>query len=758
MRICCLLALLLGCAPPRGPEEPPTDDDDVTSDDDDAGDDDDFAPTDAVRPSWTAGQVWLVEASRTFEAPKTEGGRPLGLEEAAPHEPFGALVEPAPQTLFWRYEVLGTGMAPTPSSTLFALAQLGAEPGTLAVIRAHLDPTLNAAAPELQLDPVQYLVLREDRDRPAALVVRWTDRGQRITDAWTAGQIDRSRSSIGQSSLGLAPHRLPPWPLIAESGTRLLEHGEPVTVVATDTVQVTFVDALDDAPVTQTWVDGAPWPLLTEDARRSSRLIDDAEAEALLGEVPGPVTHPDDADWTDAVADAVDLDAALAFEQPTAGSTSVELPDDLPWAGSWWSLANGHLVHGHLGGPEALASLIEEDAAPLRAAAQNAGSELISLRWNDRVGTPTWNQAEAEYRGAMEAAQDLIVSFYDTVRDQRDANRIRVEGDDLVGDADWHPEHGAFVIPLAELSPLHKLALMQQEEGNLHGTNPWYAAAWELLNHWEPAGSSWHGHDTGWVASSLLVPEPRSALDVPFGGHGMPLSTADQKGLLADALFHPSSLGWGTRYTEGDATLSPTSVARLLRVQLSERARGLAFDTTAGEQVWNFPAYRYELSTANVVPASSGLILVNLATQAELAASGGISEDQAAAIVAFRRLNGPFQSVAELVDAGLLPTPPADLTVSVEGDLISVSATLRVTFATDGVAASHIDTSVNAPQSHIDSWPFTARLTPDGEVFDASWDNPDDHPDFAWLPLGTTVGPLANPYLDWVELSEYLGL
>ena len=326
------------------------------------------------------------------------------------------------------------------------------------------------------------------------------------------------------------------------------------------------------------------------------------------------------------------------------------------------------------------------------------------------------------------------------------------------------------------MSPMDKFALLQQLEGHTYGSNPWFAPAWELLNHWSPAGSSWFGHCNGWAAAAILTNEPRESVTVNFGAggqHSLDLEVGDQKGLLSESYYSQLSSFYGSRYNgdDGDdiSDLSPKAVLQILSTYIGQRGVPLVFDTSANEEVWNFPAWAYELTldetTGGGAAGASGLININTAGSAELQTLWGISEVRAGRIIAYREQNGPFQTTEEIVDVqgigfGIFNRIEDQITVSQDSDLRTFDGVLRVRFATDGVGYTHIDSDENQPNGFWKTWRFELEASPAGEIISGTWDDDDNgHPDFAWVPYTNTVssGRSENPYLHWLNLEDYLG-
>lgn len=101
------------------------------------------------------------------------------------------------------------------------------------------------------------------------------------------------------------------------------------------------------------------------------------------------------------------------------------------------------------------------------------------------------------------------------------------------------------------------------------------------------AGLNWAGHCNGWAAAALLEPEPSA----PRVVNGVTFTVGDQKGLLSSYHFADSAL-WGVG---GDQDLGPADFHRTLTSWLSTERKGMVFTfRLVGEEVWSYPAYKYE--------------------------------------------------------------------------------------------------------------------------------------------------------------------
>jgi competence ComEA-like helix-hairpin-helix protein len=266
--------------------------------------------------------------------------------------------------------------------------------------------------------------------------------------------------------------------------------------------------------------------------------------------------------------------------------------------------------------------------------------------------------------------------------------------------------------------------------------------------------------------------EPREPQTVTFGDgdqHTAEFSTGDLKGLASETHYSGLSHFFGTRYNDEDddvTDLSPKSVIQLLQVYVRDRGVPFVFDTTATDQVWNFPVWKYELrlteTTEGGSTGASGLININTAGQSELETLWGISTVRGQRIIAYRQANGPFQTPEDIINVsgigrGIFNRISDSITTSAASDLRSFTGTIVATFSTDGVGAAHLDTDQENPQSFNKTWSFSLEASPAGEIITSTWDDNENHPDFGWTPYGNTVrsGNSENPFLNWIHLKGH---
>jgi len=136
------------------------------------------------------------------------------------------------------------------------------------------------------------------------------------------------------------------------------------------------------------------------------------------------------------------------------------------------------------------------------------------------------------------------------------------------------------------------------------------AAAWERENN--PPGPDvprWFGYCHAWSAASMLEPEPRGNRTVAAASARVSLDIGDQKGLLTACHTEDLANSWGDRFgddqgSEDPQDLRPDLLWRLLKLHLGQQGVPLVLDVEAGEQVWNYPVYEYQISYG---PADGGL-------------------------------------------------------------------------------------------------------------------------------------------------------
>ncbi len=736
----------------------------------------------SLRPGWYPNQEFHLETSYQKVGMRTERGDTAADPAADALGDTMDLSDQWSEPVYWRYQVIDQGLRPAEGEDFYEYATKGGTESALTIIKASLDATLNIGTELVEADPKIYMVIREDRLRLAGLVIFRTLNGERESFAITVDDEDMNRaySRLSQSNLSIIPHFIPPFPISADvDGDSVLEDGQVVSFSnATGTsVDVVYDNSMDDTVIAETWEDGQPWASYSVTPTVDSRLMGADEVDELTGGVDfNNHDDPEDFDFIDLLRDPLNLNTSLNVEG-LIGSNSYEAREGYrPWAGDWWSQANGKLWLGHVSGTNnTISNLVDGTVRPVATDLQNLGDELRDLR---RDNDPSYDDKVEEYRNKQSELVEKLVEFYNAVRNGIDGGQITVADGRISAADSWHADYPAFDMDLNRLSPLDKFALISQLEGRTHNTNPWFGPAWEALNHWSPAGSSWFGHCNGWAAAAILTHEPRESVTVNFGStdqHSIELSSADQKGLLSESYYSVLSNFWGARYNgdEGEdiSDLSPKATLQLLTTFIRDRQVPMVFDTSANEQVWNFPAWGFELTLTETAGAeatdeegNTGLININTAGLEELSTLWGINTVRGNRIIQYREQHGPFQTIEDIVNVrgigyGIFNRIKDSITVTQSTQLRQFDGALRVRFTTDGVSPSHVDADQNQPQGFWKTWDFTLEASPNGEIIDGTWDDVNDgHPDFAWVPYANSVysGRSENPYLWWTDLEPMI--
>ncbi|MCP4918287.1 MAG: hypothetical protein GY913_15365, partial [Proteobacteria bacterium] len=387
-------------------------------------------------------------------------------------------------TVLWTYQVVEQDLDPEDGDTLQRF--VGDSKGTLTVLKASIDPTLNDDEEVLEADPVVYLVFREDRDRLAGLVTFVNVDGTRQEIAYSLGNTDTSYNALSQSQLTMAPAFLAPFGARWSDVQLTLENGSLLETVSGDGyTDALFEDELGGGLVATRYEDGQPWPTWTVTDNLEARLVSESEVARLREARPWALpTPPEDFDYKAALATSIDLDDAVTLDGETMdGGWDAGVYDGYePWAGSWWRQSEGALVFGY-DDRSTLSDRIKGDVDPIKTEMDELSSALRELE----QGTTEHDEKSARYGELQDELVTTLVGFYDGVQADLDGGALRIEGTSLVHDEGWSYD-------LDELSPLDKMALYEHFSGNLEGNNAWYLPAWELLNHYSPAGGSWWGH------------------------------------------------------------------------------------------------------------------------------------------------------------------------------------------------------------------------------------------------------------------------
>ncbi|MEC7241609.1 MAG: ComEA family DNA-binding protein [Myxococcota bacterium] len=688
--------------------------------------------------------------------------------------------------VIWTYSVVESGLIPDADSELYAFSLTAAgSMAPLTVIQASVDPMLNTDNDMLEADPVIYLVFREDRDRLAAIVsFRFDSEGERVEEAWSSSELGRSYSTLSQTQLTKAPALLAPFGAKWGDSERMLENGSYVTTfeMGRDSTDVVYEDEMGGDLITSRYEFGQPWPVFTASDNMEIRLMDSKEVEDAR--MPGfqLPTAPEDFDYRGALRTSIDLDSALHLDEETmAGGWSASVHEGYrPWAGNWWPLKTAKLVFGSYGGSCSsdctYSEQLKEEVDEIKHRMDDVQAELRDMKDGDEG----YDDKVEAYHLDQKALVELLVEFYDGIRDGLDGGKIIVEEGsiskaasetpaDQEGEEEEPPEvDEGWSYKLDELSPMDKYALDLYFQNPGARNNPFYIQAWELLNSYNPGGESWWGHCNGWAAAAIMTNEPRESMTRDINGNEVEYTTADLKGLFSEAHYATYSQFYGSRYNgeEDDVSdISPKAFHKLVSFYHRELQVPMVFDTTATEEVWNFPAWSTEIDVKETTPEGlADRVNINTASVEELDALPLVGPARGTDIVEHREAHGPFQAVDDLEQVEGI----GNETMEAVRELVTVdpfqrtwSMTARVKITTDGVGESWVDTDENAPKSSTKTYRYTLTTDAEGVVVDGKWEDDKNHPDFAWIPYsnprGSSNGNSENPFMEWGKVLETVG-
>ena len=716
---------------------------------------------DVVSLDWNQGETFHVAANYKNAANKTEESATAHLDGG---EPDKFDTESWSDEVIWTYQVVETGMKPNKSDELydFSITATG-DQARISVVRAFVDESLNDDPAMLEADPVVYMVFLEDRDRLAGIVSFVNVDGERTEKSYSSNELGKSWNALSQSQLTYAPTYLAPYSATWETSTSVLENGSLLDSEKVDAgvVDTFFDDEVGGGLVAARYEDGQPWPTWVVADNMESVLLSDAEVEAKRAERPYLAPEmPEDFDYRAALGTAIDIDAALTLDEETlAGGWSSRTEDEYtPWAGSWWKLSEAELVFGYVSGDDnTYSQRIKDQVDPIKEEMDNLSNEIRDMEDGDEK-----DAKREEYSAKQKELVTILVDYFNGIRADLDGGIITVADGKMTHTADnWSYD-------LDTLSPMDKFALKMYFDNDLPGNNPFFLSAWEILNSYNPAGGSWWGHCNGWAAAAILHNEPRVSRDLEINGQTVEYTTADQKGLLTESHYSTYSRFYGSRYyKEGDdiADLYPKAFHNIINFYIRSQRVPLVFDTTAGDAVWNFPAYGADVTvTETTDPTEATKININTATVEELDTLPGIGPSKGAAVVEHREFNGPFQTIEQIKDvSGIGDATFADLepliTVSAFQRTFDVSAAVQ--FATDGVSEEHVDTAEGSPNGFTNTYKYTLVTDANGLVTgQGTWENENEHPDFAWVPYhnanSESGNSSENPFLPYDKLNATL--
>ena len=719
---------------------------------------------DIIQLHWRDGQTFHVAASHQQIATKSSV-MPMSMM-ASSEEELVFETEVWTEELIWSYQVVHSNFYPEADDSLYdySIGNSGRQV-PLSVLKADLDPVLNEGSPQLNIDPVIYLIFQEHRNRLAGLVEFVSTDGERSSTSWKIGQrqLGHSSNPLSQTNLTYAPTLLAPFGARWSGGQLTMENGDVAVseYVADGVADVIFESSMGGEMIAVRYEAGAPWPTWVDTPNFSSRLIDEDEISALRGFALSRADLPVGYDFRQGLQAAISLDSAMKIDNDTidAGEFSAEVPEEYrPWAGHWWPLKTGELVFGY-NDLMTLSGMIRPDVDPLLTEVDTLSKELREMRKEDDKASE-----KQEYKDKLKTlqekkveAREVLAEFVRTLQSGLDGGQMLIKDGRLE-----YPETN-WSTPLSALSPIDKWALITYLEGDAR--NPFEAIKWELLNSYHPGGESWWGHCNGWAAAAILTNEPTEEIEVEIGEHKIPFTTADIKGLLTESHYSVESRFFGERYNDEDddvSDLSPAHFHKLITVFLKEEQVPLVFDTDAKEAVWNFPAWKADVVIEQISSTPhEDAININTATVKELETLSTVNNQEAEKIVDYREDNGPFQDVEELKE--ILNRWDRywirnDITVNPKERELSVVA--EVFFTTDSVDPDHVD-SGSEPESMSETWEYTLKINEEGSIIGGEWKDEESHPDFAWIPVrNARYGQDSyseNPYISYDKMLDYFG-
>ena len=274
-----------------------------------------------VTLDWEKGQVFYLAANYRRTNVKTSEIA-VDLDDA-----FNGVANPEfgedwSEDVVWTYQVVESGLVPSPDDELYRFAETRKGVAPLAVIKVSLDLSLNTDEALLEADPVIYMVFREDRDRMAGLISYVNHDGERLETAYSASELDRSWSSLSQSMLTKAPTYLAPFSAKYGNGDRKLENGATVSSykVTDGVADVVFGDVMGGEEIVTRYQAGAPWPTHTITGNLEARMLSGDEVDEIRFSAGGlyPMPTNDNFDYRQALKTAVDMDLSLIhISEPT---------------------------------------------------------------------------------------------------------------------------------------------------------------------------------------------------------------------------------------------------------------------------------------------------------------------------------------------------------------------------------------------------------------------------------------------------------
>lgn len=590
-----LFAVFAGCS-----DDTPKDDETVTQ----SGD---------LRPMYTPGQTWTVAVSYRAQGVKSEElmltlnaevADPTSVDEVFRFVP-PSLAPPEGEVwtepVYWTYGVINTAYVPDAESDFYPYAV--APDGSLSeitIIKVVADKDLNTTRIAETLDPVFYLVLRESDMRVRGIHYNYKVRDSRNTVVVEMPENDSEKPApAADQAFFLVPYLMPAFPLdgAAEAPytVELAEGTQDVSPEGTGVVSVAFDTSFDGSRVAQQWSDGAPWfDTSVHGDQRAWRLTPEQVTELRGSSISTSVEFLEPAE---AIAtkfrNPIRLSAVYTVEE---GEFSASVPPShIPWSGYFWNLKNGAAIFGwdELSGTRREGT--KGPATTLKASIRDEMSAidtlLADIRDKER-GSDEWNTMVEDYRGKKRAANDKIGTHFESLGDKIKSGEIELTQEAIQS---WGP---------LEKYDLYMVA------NKLGGSryDAWGATQWELENQWNPGGPGWWGHCNGWAAAAILTEQPTEPISVsiptePLTGEQGELTLTfepgDLKAISSLSYYSSRSHFYGQRYNGEEQNvddLEPHIFHRIITYYIGQEKFPLVFDTTATEEVWNFPAYAYDMT------------------------------------------------------------------------------------------------------------------------------------------------------------------
>jgi len=146
----------------------------------------------------------------------------------------------------------------------------------------------------------------------------------------------------------------------------------------------------------------------------------------------------------------------------------------------------------------------------------------------------------------------------------------------------------------------------------VYGYNPG-ARDWELDNHY--GGAAWWGHCQAWAAASISEPEPKAVTKA-----GISFTQDEVEGLLTELYFAPGWTVWGTQCRDCAPTslqymdVTPAEFDAVLRERMGTQKQNVIMDLDPGNEVWNYPAYKYARDSVVSGGVETVTMMVTVAT------------------------------------------------------------------------------------------------------------------------------------------------